>query len=98
MKIYDMMIKNRAGILNLYLQKEIEWEDVTHKHFSGTDIRVEVHKNIFNNNTIVTICDDIPIVNGNIYDMYVLDIENRKAYVYNYLDTETQPNIFETIK
>lgn len=100
MKIGDIItIKNKAGMLNVRIEKELSLENITKgvgdDRLPGfSKPRLEYHKGSYGNH-LITYCGDLVTTPFNMYLMYI-DICDDKPKCYLGVCDDTEQCIFET--
>lgn len=101
MKVGDIVqIKNSAGLLNVRLEKELDFRDVTRgigddKLPSLDRPRLEYHKARYGEQ-LITLCGDCSIMPFNMYLMYICDFDDKPVCFLGVCDQSECP-IFETV-
>lgn len=102
MKVGDIVrIKNRAGMLSLHIDKELDFGDVVRG--VGDDKlpqlikpRLEYHKGTGWGGHLVTLCDGIEIPPFNMYLLHITDYDE-KPKCYLAVCNDSEQDIFETV-
>lgn len=102
MKVGDIVtIKNKAGMLQVRIEKELDFYDVTRgigddKLPSLIRPRLEYHESTGWGGQLITLCDESSNFPLNMYLLNITDCDDKpKCYLGVY--TQTEQDIFETV-